>query len=408
MLIKNWIEQKKIMPNPRKWDKDRLSLFVGEQHSSGGSDEYTFEGHKSFVIVTGDGSYTHNVIADISTHQYIEICIYIPEPTKVSSVIMYVYAGSQYAHYALANLELGWNRCRVRKDAANFYGGLSDWSSITSIKLDLQTVSEQTTWISVSSVEALNLKSVLSIHLDDGHATVFTEAKPIMDKYGLVGCANINTGDIGDVNRMTIGQLKELQMAGWDINNHTQNHINLSSATEEDIIADLTASRAWLKKHGFHQGANFLIAPYGASLKARHPLYFQYCKAFRSGLGNISMLPSSSFAAEDYVSKFLDVTNDATPTTITGYIDNLISSGGLMNLCFHYLVDPASVSTQYTPTNFETVMAYIATKRDAGELEVLTFSDIYYHTKGFILNDDEGAILWGIRNRVPVAVDLEI
>ncbi len=80
------------------------------------------------------------------------------------------------------------------------------------------------------------------ITFDDSWGSQYTNAFPIMKKYGFTGVlytvvAYINkpSGLDADPNYLTVEQLKEMAAAGWEIGSHTETH--------PDLLADATALR---------------------------------------------------------------------------------------------------------------------------------------------------------------------
>lgn len=71
-----------------------------------------------------------------------------------------------------------------------------------------------------------NVKSTpkVTLQFDDGLASVYTTAFPIMQSLGFVGVVWIIGSLVGTAGYMTWEQLDELKEAGWTIGNHTQNH----------------------------------------------------------------------------------------------------------------------------------------------------------------------------------------
>ena len=74
---------------------------------------------------------------------------------------------------------------------------------------------------------------------DDGSETVYTDALPIMQKYGFTGTVYIVYNYIGAGLFMGKDQIRELYNAGWEIGSHGVSHVELPSRPgkqEEEIV----------------------------------------------------------------------------------------------------------------------------------------------------------------------------
>jgi peptidoglycan/xylan/chitin deacetylase (PgdA/CDA1 family) len=106
---------------------------------------------------------------------------------------------------------------------------------------------------------------------DDGAISVFTQAAPILHRYGWPGVANIITADIGHRGRVTAAMIRTLIAQGWEIDSHTVHHLDLAYLSGHRLWYELAASRRRLHDL-FGVPANFIAYPHGgfsaASLRA--------------------------------------------------------------------------------------------------------------------------------------------
>ena len=75
---------------------------------------------------------------------------------------------------------------------------------------------------------------------DDGSATAFTTALPMLQKYGFTGIAYIVYNYIGLNGYMNVDQIRVLNAAGWEIGSHSISHVDLTvrSDRQKDEIVD--------------------------------------------------------------------------------------------------------------------------------------------------------------------------
>jgi peptidoglycan/xylan/chitin deacetylase (PgdA/CDA1 family) len=106
---------------------------------------------------------------------------------------------------------------------------------------------------------------------DDGAISFFTQAVPILHRYGWPGVANIITADIGQRGRVTAAMIRTLIAWGWEIDSHTVHHLDLARLSGHRLWYELAASRRRLHDL-FGVPANFIAYPDGgfnaASLRA--------------------------------------------------------------------------------------------------------------------------------------------
>lgn len=87
------------------------------------------------------------------------------------------------------------------------------------------------------------------ITFDDGYKDNYTNAYPIMKKYGMKGTIFVVTGFLGVYdNYLTWEQAKELLDAGFNIESHTYSHKSMTEASDEDISNELVKSRQTIKE----------------------------------------------------------------------------------------------------------------------------------------------------------------
>lgn len=91
-------------------------------------------------------------------------------------------------------------------------------------------------------------EKTLLITFDDGYADNYNYAYPILQEEQVPGTFFVVSNTIGKDNRMTAGQLREMQAHGMQIGSHTVHHENLTGMNQEEIDFELRASRDSLEK----------------------------------------------------------------------------------------------------------------------------------------------------------------
>jgi peptidoglycan/xylan/chitin deacetylase (PgdA/CDA1 family) len=83
------------------------------------------------------------------------------------------------------------------------------------------------------------------ISFDDGILDVYTEAAPVLEKYGWVGVMNINTWAItgGAEYAMTRGQMMRLVNRGWEVGCHSTSHQNMTTLSDAELEEEIVLAR---------------------------------------------------------------------------------------------------------------------------------------------------------------------
>jgi peptidoglycan/xylan/chitin deacetylase (PgdA/CDA1 family) len=99
---------------------------------------------------------------------------------------------------------------------------------------------------------------------DDGYKDVFTNAVPILRKYGYSGSFAIATELLGRPSYAVWDDVLAAQSAGEEIISHTENHLDLSSTkySDDDLRREIDGSKKILEEKLGHS-VDFFVFPYG-------------------------------------------------------------------------------------------------------------------------------------------------
>jgi peptidoglycan/xylan/chitin deacetylase (PgdA/CDA1 family) len=86
------------------------------------------------------------------------------------------------------------------------------------------------------------------ITFDDGWKSQYTNAFPIMKKYGFTGVLYVVVTWMNAANNMTTNQIKEMAAAGWEIGSHTETHQTLTVMTDDQLHYEILQSRKDLEQ----------------------------------------------------------------------------------------------------------------------------------------------------------------
>lgn len=215
---------------------------------------------------------------------------------------------------------------------------------------------------------------VCSLVFDDGWASQFTQARLKMDQYGYPGTAYL-IRDLIDNNPsyMTMAQLRQLQQqSGWQLGAHADtvaaHNARYVTMSQPAIEAEFRNLRLWLQQNGFWGGDDFAYpgGDFNGSVLAAARKYFRSCRTI------IDVLHETIPVPDLYRLRAHTTINTDTTASIQTLIDNAFANKHWLILLFHEIVASPSASTQYSITNFGTIIDYLNTKT----IPVMTVADV--------------------------------
>lgn len=84
----------------------------------------------------------------------------------------------------------------------------------------------------------------VALTFDDGYEDAYTDALPILERYGFTATFYIVTNFVGQPGYMSWEQIAALRDAGMEIGSHTVSHPDLRTLGREEALKEITMSRA--------------------------------------------------------------------------------------------------------------------------------------------------------------------
>lgn len=91
-------------------------------------------------------------------------------------------------------------------------------------------------------------KKPVVLSFDDGYEDAYTEAFPVLKKYGFRGAFAIITGKIGQEGYLTWEQILEMKKAGMEFLSHSVSHMDLRTLSNKTLGEELTQSKKILEE----------------------------------------------------------------------------------------------------------------------------------------------------------------
>jgi peptidoglycan/xylan/chitin deacetylase (PgdA/CDA1 family) len=94
---------------------------------------------------------------------------------------------------------------------------------------------------------------VVILNFDDGRLSQYTNALPILDKYGFKATFYVVCNYIGKKDGyMDWNEIKTLQKEGHDIGSHSMNHVRLEKLSKKNVEYEVGQSKRCLQDHGIN------------------------------------------------------------------------------------------------------------------------------------------------------------
>jgi len=247
-----------------------------------------------------------------------------------------------------------------------------DWSGGEGYSVN--GVFDEITGTSYNSVVNVGAKAILTF--DDGWASVYTEAYPIMKPLGFVGTVYVVSDYVDKAGYLTTAQLTNLYANGWCLSIHSKDHRDMVAFNYADAYADIKGCQDWLISHSFTRGAYHISPPHGGYNDA----VLQACKDL--GIKTTRTIVNNYNSNFD-TSKDMQLLNTWTcgagmldysqlkPIIDTTYSQNLVSI-----LMFHEVVAsvPGEDGTKILTSDFTSLMNYL-TSKGISVVTINSFSD---------------------------------
>lgn len=216
-----------------------------------------------------------------------------------------------------------------------------------------------------------NEKGKVMIQFDDGWASEYWKAYPMMKDKGFVGNIGIISDQVGKKNYVTIEQLREMYADGWDIYNHTVSHPRLTSLTDQQVERELSESRAFLMRHRFTRAVDFIAYPYGDFNDSVIDIAKQYSRFARSITTGFEV----GTPINPYRLKTIELVNGVSPSVYEDAIRSVAENGHTVIFFLHRIEDEGTDSIILNTEDFQKFLDFLDAYRD--EVDVISISEWY-------------------------------
>lgn len=329
--------------------------------------------------------------------------VYIPDYTKIGNITVYMAKEVGYTNFVTCvyrimdtggnpNRHNGWHYITWPNSNATTWsvgsGTVAEGDTIAAAKVRVNPAGGTNGGVvNFHSMfhDAAVAKPTILITADDGDASWFNLGIPYLNAKNLKSTHSVIGSLIGTGGYATLAQLQAAYDSGHDYVVHGATNLT-SLGTTALRIADVLANQQWLVANGFTRnlGWRHYAYPNGAyELSNGDPEIITIVKQAGMLSGRGTQKPTRIDHAVDmgdrwYSYNIIGGESTESPATLQAAIDGCITYGESGVLMFHNLVTGvAGTAIEYNVDDFKAVMDYIAAKRDAGQINVMTIPEWY-------------------------------
>jgi peptidoglycan/xylan/chitin deacetylase (PgdA/CDA1 family) len=178
-------------------------------------------------------------------------------------------------------------------------------------------------------------RGIVTLTWDDGVASQYTGAFPIMKKYGLTGTFYLISGFLNTDFYMTTAQAAEIKAAGNELGGHTIDHPDLTTVTAAQLQTELQQSQTDLQNI-FGGSFTDFATPFGAYNDTVITAIQQYYTSHRT----VDRGFNSKDNFDIYRLKIQQVDNTTTAANITAWINEAKATNTWLILMYHQVDNP--------------------------------------------------------------------
>jgi peptidoglycan/xylan/chitin deacetylase (PgdA/CDA1 family) len=215
--------------------------------------------------------------------------------------------------------------------------------------------------------------SLVSIVFDDGYASTYKKAFPILLKYQVPATVFVIVNRIGSSQEfMTLKELEELQRYGWEIASHSYSHPCLTDLTREGLLHELVTSKQVLEEYGFSiKGFAYPFGRLNPRVRKEVAKIYEYARGAYREYEGINPLPFlSQGPGSRYELKCIVVDEYLSVDQIKDYIRRVSEEGGWLILVFHKIEDVPRGTYIYPTHALQEIIRYLRE-----DLEYCTFEE---------------------------------
>lgn len=393
-----------VIPGEQLQAFDSVTNFSNARQSGGSGDSYGLdttyvrEGSSSIRLTTPtNNTYWGELLIPAYSktvyNRQVGVWVYIPDHTKIDSIIIYAAKESGYTNFITFTYRLmlssgnhnrfdGWHFIETNPGGWASGGGTVGTGVDTWAAMKFRvTPSSGNSGVSVYFDDLWinrRARAAVLITADDGYASFETRGLPILDAAGFkvtlsIPAVNIDT----TATWMTTAGLQSAAADGHAIITHGAT--NLTTLTLSEAIADILENQDFLVSIGLGQDRHHYVLPNGGyDSTVKQALIATNCISARGVVKPVAVPISAGFGDRRYYYNIIGGEQSDTPTALLGYVDTAVTDGQTAVLMFHDIVaSGASAAIEYNEANFQTLVDGLVRRYRNGLIDVMTVPNWY-------------------------------
>jgi peptidoglycan/xylan/chitin deacetylase (PgdA/CDA1 family) len=221
---------------------------------------------------------------------------------------------------------------------------------------------------------------IVTVTFDDGWESAYSEAAPILEKYGVRTTQYILSGFFNHPSYLSKKQVLSLQAAGHDIQSHTITHADLRQLSDEDLDRELAESKTVIGEL-----TNTAVTDFASPLNGYDDRTLEaiqgYYRSHRTTEADLNIPGDHNFNLRETFDPWKIIAYSVRRTTTTEDIERYLSEArdkkAWVVLIYHEVDDKSESYYAVTPEQFDSQMRVVADSR----LRIATIKEVidYYY-----------------------------
>jgi len=188
---------------------------------------------------------------------------------------------------------------------------------------------------------------LITVTFDDGWESVYNQAMPLLQKYGIPTTQYVLSGTADNYSYMNWQQIKNTSQSGHDIQCHSIDHADLTLLSQKDMLRELTSCKNDVEKKVGVKVSDF-ASPYGATNESTITAIKQNYRSHRNTDGDITtnianqqdINVRANFNRYDITA--VTIRRETTDAQLQAVIDYTIKNNGWLVFNYHQIDDGPS------------------------------------------------------------------
>ena len=204
---------------------------------------------------------------------------------------------------------------------------------------------------------------LITVTFDDGFESVYNQAMPLLQKYGIHSTQYVITGTAKNLNYVSWDQVAQMQKAGHEIACHTVTHPDLTTLDDASLDSQLKQCKAELTNR-FGPITDF-ASPYGAQNPKTLSAISKYFDSQRNtngdptnGVSDADINTAAKFNRYNIIG--VTVRHDTSIEELTKLVDFTKANNGWLVLTYHQADEGTASQFAVNPENLEKQFSYLS------------------------------------------------